>query len=121
MKKSEAAKYLRTMMVGVQKLRSIMDETGMITDKKEMEGLFMTSEEAGQIWKWVWGENCVLPILVKIMDHYDDTGDLAPIDFFNMMYIALRLEPLVGVATGIIGQEFPVEFDIKWAMPFEEE
>jgi len=115
MTQDEAIKHLRAMMVGVQKLRSICDEDGTVTDR-DVDGLHLTSEQASDVWKWIWGKNCVLSPLSKVIDRYEETNVLSPHDFYNMMYIATSLEPMIAFAAAVSAgdTDFPSEVDLQW-------
>lgn len=120
MKKSEALHHLQTMMRTIQRIRSISDENGtVILDGHEDEsipGLSLTEEQASDAWKYVWGKNSILPILSKMLDN-----DITPMDFYNMMVIATRLEPMIGTAAGMTDSTFPEEANIQWLRGWEKE
>lgn len=115
MKEEQAIKHLRAMMVGVQKLRSICDEDGTVTDR-DVDGLHLTSEQAADVWKWIWGDKCVLKPLSKVIDKYEETNVLSPHDFFNLMYIAISLEPMIQFAAAVSAgdDDFPTDIDLNW-------
>ena len=125
MKQSEALHHLQQLIHAIQKLRSIMAEDGIITDAPTNDPLslmHMTTEQAAQCWKYVWGEKSILPVLVKVVDKAEETDQLAPMDFYNMIYVATGLEPLLAVAVAIIGDtDFPEETDLQWLRGWDEE
>jgi hypothetical protein len=102
MKQSEAVQHLREMMWGLQKYRSITMETlgskppgpHSISDPRACE-LHLSEKLAGEMFPWVFGEKCPLPVLSKILDDVDSGGDLAPGDYYNMMVILDRFMPEV--------------------------
>jgi hypothetical protein len=46
-----------------------------------------------RLWPWIWGDKCPLIQLTRVLDRYDESGELAPGDYFNFMTILLRLTP----------------------------
>jgi hypothetical protein len=126
MKQSVAIQHLRTMLLGVQKLRSILSEDHMIGNDPSYP-LSMTEQQAGDVWKWIWGKNCIIPILAKVIDNAETKGKLQPMDFYNMMTIACRLEPMIGTVAGIVEASatgsltFPTEASISWLSGWDKE
>jgi len=51
---------------------------------------------------WLYGKKCPLEALTKILDRYNETGDLAPSDYFNMMIILSKFCPEVAVAAAMV-------------------
>lgn len=83
MKQSEAIQHLHEFTWALQRYRSITMETlGPGTGD-----LHLSEEFAGEMWPWVFGEKCPLPILSKMLD------DPAPLDYYNMMYILRQFMP----------------------------
>ena len=119
MKKSEAVQHLQNLRYAIQKLRSILREDGIIV-KERSELLGLTEEMASHMWPYVWGDRCLLPILERILDDYDEKEQLLPLDFYNQVVIATHLEPMLVTITNITlainGKEpnFPEEVDINW-------
>jgi len=60
--------------------------------------LHLSKKFAGELWPWVFGEKCPLPILAKIIDDAESSGELAPMDYYNMMIILDRFMPEVKLA-----------------------
>jgi hypothetical protein len=126
MKQSVAIQHLRTMLLGVQRLRSILSEDHMIGNDPSYP-FSITEYQAGNTWKWIWGKNCIIPILVKVIDDAETKGELRPQDFYNMMTIACSLEPLIGTVAGITeamatgSDTFPTEASISWLGGWDKE
>ena len=99
MKKEKAAQDLRHMMIAIQKYRANIAEL--------WDGAF--DDVLKQQWPWIWGEQCPLPALSKILDAYDKDGTLAPADYFNMMTILHRFIPEVTPVFTMLGAEVPPE------------
>lgn len=123
MKKSKAARNLRALLRGVQRLRSITAENGIIVNEAEADKLQMTTAQAARVWPWVWGEKCIIDPLVKILDRYDDKAELDPLAFFNMVYVATSLEPMLSAVAYMQDPDcpFPEEADINWLRGFDAE
>lgn len=112
MKKSQATHYLETLMLAFQRIKSINNE-GV---EKDGLSLKVVNEFDAVMSPYIFGKKSILPALVKILDK-----DFAPIDFSNMMYVALRLEPLLGQVAGVLDTTFPQEFDVNWVRGFDPE
>jgi len=98
MKKSKAAKHLTQYMQTFQKYRSTsLGEVGL------------SEEVAGEVWPWVFGEKCSLPILAKIIGNYEADGSLTPLDYYNQMYILYRFMPGVLAACMLTHDGFPAD------------
>ena len=123
MKQSEAMQHIELIRRAVQRLRSVTAENGLIAGSSNTLG--MTEEQAARVWSWVWGKKCVLPALSKIEDNFDESGILPPQSYYNVMYIATQLEPMIGVVAGIIadieGKDFPFGVDISVMRGWEPE
>lgn len=108
MKQSEAVQHLREMMWGLQRYRSVTMETlgdappGPHSIAEEhVRGLHLSGKLAGEMWPWVFGEKCPLPAISKILDDVDSGGELAPMDYYNMMTILDRFIPEVRLVVGV--------------------
>jgi len=109
--KTEAAQYLRYMMLLIQKARSNAFDGGLgspLLDSHKPGRLDYTPELAAELMPYLFGDECPLPALVKILDSYERTGELAPIDFFNMMVILNQFLGPLAVFGAFYGYpEFP--------------
>lgn len=101
MKKSVAANHLRVYMIGLQKYRSNTAEA--IPD--------LTDEMKAKNWPWVFGDRCPIPSLQKILDHYDKTDELAPMDYYNIRTIMYRFTPEVVTAANLLAGELVLPLD----------
>ena len=109
MKEKDAIRHLREFMLALQRYRSIVMETvgpdtaltgtGLLGES--VEGLSLSAEFAAEMWPWVFGDKCPLPVLVKILDSIDDGGTLVPLDYYNQMFILDRFMPEVKMATNM--------------------
>ena len=89
MKEQEAVAHLRTYMYYLQKYRSFGKETFGPGSGE----LCFPEGSMERIWPWVWGEKCPLPALIKVLDNVDNGNPLAPLDYYNLMFILLRFTP----------------------------
>ena len=55
--------------------------------------LCLTKKLAAKMWPWVFGEKCPLSALSKILDNVDSGKPLAPMDYYNMMFILDNFMP----------------------------
>ena len=101
MKQEEALEHLREMTWALQRYRSIAMETLgpntgelYISKKPATQTLHLSEKLAAEMWPWIFGEKCPLPILVKMVD----SGEVAPADYYNMMFILDRFIPEVKAA-----------------------
>lgn len=113
MNEALAAKHISVMLTAVQRLRSILAEDGSIVEHPT-ELWQMDEDTAALTWKFLWGKNCIIPPLVKVIEVYETKKVLEPQVYYNMMYIATRLEPLIGFVAGTMLPDFPMECDINW-------
>lgn len=105
-KKSDAIHHLNTCMYAVQKLRSMSKERG------EPEWVMANG------WKWIFGEKSIITALSKMLDNEES---ITPHSFYNIMYIAFELEPLIGATAGICDHTFPMKLEMDWLRGWEEE
>lgn len=103
MKQLTAVRHLRGLLTSAQKLRSITAEEDLLSE-----------DTASRMWPLIWGEKSIIPILAKVLDKYETSGELAPLDFYNIMVIATRLEPMLGIMAGMVMPDFPQKADINW-------
>ena len=94
MKEQEAIRHLRAYMIRLQRYRSV---------GKEMFGpgsgeLCFPEGSMERIWPWVWGDKCMLPMLVKVLDSVDNGNPLVPLDYYNLMFALLQFTPEVAIA-----------------------
>lgn len=93
MEQEKALKHLREMIWALQRYRSIAMETlGPGTGE-----LHLSEKLAAEMWPWVFGEKCPLPVLVKMVD----SGKVTPADYYNMMFILHRFMPEVKLASTV--------------------
>ena len=113
MKQPEAVQHLREFMWALQRYRSITMETlGPGTGD-----LHLSEEFAGEMWPWVFGEKCPLPILSKMVD----SEEVTPLDYYNMMYILHHFTPEILIAVQIRCSTFPQEMpDVSICLGWEE-
>ena len=103
MTKDEAARHLRALLSAIQKLRSVSAETSIV------------DHISASMWPWVYGDKNILPAIVKMLDQYDETGELSGMDFYNIVYIATQLEPMLAMSAVISEDvDFPEETKTEW-------
>ena len=114
MKQSTAVSHLRAMMTAVQRVRSINAENGMVSIDDPLSAM---------MWPYVYDpQKAILPTLSKLLDGVDETGKLAPLDYYNLIVIATQLEPLIGVSASIYaGVDFPQTPDMNWVKGWDAE
>jgi len=81
-----AKRQLSAYMTALQKYRSVTAEEIGIPKKL-----------AEEMWPWVFGDKCPLPVLAKILNH----TELVPMDYYNQLIILCRFMPEIRVATNI--------------------
>lgn len=91
MKQSEAIQHLREFAWALQRYRSITMETL----GPGIGELHLSEEFAGEMWPWVFGEKCPLPVLSKMLG---GGGYLEPMAYYNMMYILFQFMPEILLA-----------------------
>lgn len=136
MTKTEAADFLYKLRYTVIHLRSIGVETfhpkGPFIDAgvKGVEATFAELDHVGQFvlettLPWLFSEEKpILPGLNIILEHYGQTGELAPMDVYNMLLIAEKLEPGIAVSFVLSGGVWPFELNTgipDWLMRWEPE
>lgn len=93
MDKANAARHLRTFMWMAQRARDNATDPlfGFVVPEGEHRpGLQITATMIADMMPWLFGDRCVLPALDKILRGYDKTGELAPLDYYNQMFILDR-------------------------------
>lgn len=119
MKRVKAIKYLNTMMLSIQKARSILregDDKLSVGDERFRNVLREIEVETNP---YIFGKKCPLEVLIRILDN--DGSSVTPNTFSNMMYIALRLEPVIGIVASLESEgDFPAEWSIDMVKPFED-
>lgn len=110
MKRSEAAAHLGVIVLAIQRYRGIGKE---VFGPGSAELAFKEGDME-RLWPWIWGEKCPLPLIVRVLDHYQDSGELAFMDYFNFMFLLFTNMYVVATACITIyarqlppGMEFP--------------
>ena len=126
MKKSVAIQHLRTLMSMVQRARAnahdpllgfLDPDDASYTDKSGNPRLVFKESLAAKIMPWVFGDRCILPALATILDRYDKDTTLAPMDYYNMMYILDKFIPTFKAFTYLFDGELPDEKRIPMNSP----
>ena len=111
MKKEDAIEHLRVMQHAIQKMRSISNEEIGVEATKFLKNVIMP---------FILGDKCILSTVVKVIENYENTGELEPLTFYNLIVVATRLEPSIGMACQIYGKgNFPESADMYWLQGFE--
>lgn len=101
---AEALKQCNTMLLGVQKSRSI-----------SMENLGDQAETVGaQLMPWLFGPKNILAPLTRFLL---GCKHISPMEYVNFMTIAVRLEPSIAICSLALGQlplPTPEEMDDIW-------
>jgi hypothetical protein len=87
---------LRGLMYTVQRMRSSMCEELGVRPGNPPDADATERLVNNDLFRWVLGDGCVLPALAGLVDRYDTTGVLVPMDLYNMLVIATRLQPEIG-------------------------
>jgi hypothetical protein len=90
---AEALGHLRAMMTSTQKARSNLLEALEKVDDPDPEEL------AEKTNPWLFGPKSVLPKLAELIPKYEKGAPISGMDFFNLMYVATKFEPSIGVIT----------------------
>jgi hypothetical protein len=88
---AEALGHLKTMMVSTQKARSNVIESLEGIGDRDPEQLAETTNP------WLFGPKSVLPKLVELIPKYEKGAPISGMDFFNLMYVATKFAPEIGV------------------------
>lgn len=86
----EKINLLNVFIFGLQKYRSNAKEAYM-KEEGEHSILGLTNKQMGDLWPWVFGDKCPLPLLQRIVDRGSVTGQ----EFYNAMFILFRFMPEV--------------------------
>ena len=116
MKHSEAEAHIRGLMLGVQRMRSIVrEELGVESDDT-------INDTLENLNPWVFGAKSILPALVKVLDRIDDGKQMTPQEFYNFVFIATDLEPELAIVTSVVAdKDFPLLTDMNWLRGWEAE
>ena len=120
MKKENAVRHLRTFMWMVQRARSNATDPLLgfvVSDDDPGLGLQITESMMADLMPWVFGDRCVLPALDKILGVYDRTGELAPMDYYNQMFILDRFLGALKAFHLLFDRELPAEQQIPDGPP----
>ena len=93
MKKSKAAEHLNVVVRSLQRYRGFGKD---ILGPGSAEICF-TDEHMAETWPWIWGDKCPLPSIVRILDHYEASGELAAPDYYNFMVVLFRRMPEIAL------------------------
>lgn len=119
MKKTEAVQHLQTMMIAIQRVRSIINESDARYAGKDLRAREILANIEQEDHPYIFGKKCPLAVLSRILD--GDVHMIEPNTYSNMMYIAFELEPIIGIAAGIYADDnFPREWSINMVRPFED-
>lgn len=115
MKHSEAAEIIRNALWCVQKVRSISDE--------QSEGDPVLKRVQNFLEPKIHDDRYMLKPLLKLVERLDAGGEVAPMEFYNMMVMIDRWGASVKVSYALAkedGSTLP-EPDIQWLRGWEQE
>lgn len=106
----DALALLRAFMQGAQKARSNLFETFDGIEPKLAESILAAGNP------WLFGPKRLLPKLVEHVSRSEAGEPISGSDLFNWAIIALRFEPLIGMAMPLYSPRFRdlTEPDISW-------
>lgn len=110
MTKQEARQELEAIQVGLQKTRSVMAEIGL------------PEETLAQLYPWIWGDRCPIPLITRLLD-----GDFTTMEWFNIRTIFYHFMDAALAETmlyyhGATGKPFPTDPpDLQVVAGWEEE
>lgn len=118
MKKGVALQHLRVMIWTLQRYRSMANDPllGLIVPD-DTPGLQFTESFVAEHWPWIFGEKCPLEKLVEVVDRAEETGVLAPMDYYNFMTILDRFMPELRVAAAFYEYDLPKEQQLPMDSP----
>ena len=101
---AQAVSMLRSMMFLIQKARSNAHDPffGVIDQDPDGMGMPVTEELLAGIFPWLFGDKCPLSALGKILDRTEETGELAPFTFYNMMTVLYTFLPQLVAVSPIV-------------------
>lgn len=134
MKEKQAIEILRDMLLGVQRARSIVQETfGELSDlpqeligqalqalyeaDKAGEYLHLSKETLAKMHPYIFGEANLVRVVADLLDRVESSQGLAPFDFYNAVLMANR-EPLMRAWFWATGRYLP-EPDVAWMAGWE--
>lgn len=113
MKHSEAVEHIRALRRVAQRARSITAE--------QFDGMPAQSEAFAQLQPWLFGPTSILDVALRVEDMIDGGAELRPLDFYNVMTIAAKIEPLINALRVLDGgASFPLP-DINWLRGWDPE
>jgi len=116
MKQSEAMKYVRKLLNGVQRSRSAIRES-LITngefDTKVIEQVMI------DLNPWLFGPKG--ESFIKALAQIDDRDSVTPMEFYNFMTIIHRLDLTINATAGIMTETMYPEPNIQWMSGWEKE
>lgn len=116
MKQSEAMDYVRKLIFGLQRARSVEREALGESGEFSAE---VVERVLADLTPWMNGEKgkSFLEILVKV----EERGTVAGMDLYNFMTVIHLLEPTASAVAGMLsGTTFP-EPDLQWVLGWEAE
>jgi len=112
MKQSEAAQHLREILFLYQKVRSNGTDPvfGIADEKQSPEALAITKALLIDIMPWVFDDQkCPIRALVRILDRVEEGEGLAPINYYNQMFVLYRFSPALPALAPLMGLSLPAE------------
>jgi len=136
MKEKQAIQILRDILLGAQRVRSIVQETfGELPDlPQELIGqalqalydadeageyLHLSNETLAEMHPYIFGEVSLVGVVADLLDRVESGQGLAPLDFYNAVLMANR-EPLMRAWFAKTGWHLP-EPDVVWMAGWEGE
>jgi hypothetical protein len=107
--KQQAIQHLEYMRQAIQRVRSIMTEGNEKFSGKNAETLKLLNFFDQDEYQYISEKKCPLPALSRILENPDK---IVASTYSNMMYIALVLEPVIGIVAGIESED---NFPYKWS------
>lgn len=117
MKQSEAVRHIRALRRTIQRAQTNLRDPLMGFAEDDP-----IQKAAETLMPWIFGPTSLLDVVVKVEDMIDAGKELVPLDFYNLMAVAWRLQPQLVVLPALIqqGEKLP-EPSIDWIAGWEPE
>jgi hypothetical protein len=115
MKQQEANKLMSTLLIGLQRARSVDMENLSYNDGRKVSDE-LTEAIAADLTPWLHGTkgNAFLSGVIKVQDR-----NVTGMEFYNFMYIIHRLEPTMQAMIGALTETNFPEPDMQWIRGFD--
>lgn len=119
MRQEVALQHLKIMAWTLQRYRSMAYDPlfGLIVPDGTPGRLQFTESFVAEYWPWIFGEKCPLLQITAVIDRAEETGELAPLNYYNFMTILDRFVPELRVAAAFYDHDLPDEMRLPMDPP----